>query len=84
MLSAKRIFSSVADYRYTVETVIVDDSPMDVFLFQPEGNAPFPGIVLAQHIPVGHTGLENDEFTLTTAQRFANHGFAVAVPFIFH
>jgi len=74
----------VADYRYTVETVIVDDSPMDVFLFQPEGNGPFPGIVLAQHIPVGHTGLENDEFTLTTAQRFTNHGFAVAVPFIFH
>lgn len=74
----------MADYRYTIETVTVDDSPMEIFLFLPEGSGPFPGIVLAQHIPVGHTGIENDEFTLATAQRFADHGYAVAVPFIFH
>ena len=65
-------------------TVDVDDSPMEVFLFMPEGEGPHPGIVLAQHIPVGHTGIENDTFTLRTAQRYADNGFAVAVPFIFH
>jgi carboxymethylenebutenolidase len=57
---------------------------MEVFLFTPKGNGPHPGIVLAQHIPVGHTGIENDEFTLVTAQRFADAGYFVAAPFIFH
>ncbi len=65
-------------------TVDVQGSSMEVFLFMPEGDGPHPGLVLAQHIPVGHTGIENDEFTLTTAQRFADNGYAVAVPFIFH
>lgn len=69
---------------FEVITVDVQDSPMEVFLFLPDGPGPHPGIVLAQHIPVGHTGIENDTFTLTTAQRFADNGFAVAVPFIFH
>ena len=57
---------------------------MDVFLFIPAANTPLPGIVLAQHIPVGHAGIENDTFTLETARRFAANGYAVAVPFIFH
>ena len=74
----------MADFHYQIDTVDVEGSPMEVFLFRPQGEGPFPGIVLAQHIPVGHTGIENDTFTLTTAQRFADHGFAVAVPFIFH
>jgi dienelactone hydrolase len=42
------------------------------------------GVILAQHIPVGHTGIENDEFTLVTAARIASEGYVVAVPFIFH
>jgi carboxymethylenebutenolidase len=60
------------------------DSDMEVFVFRPQGAGPHPGILLAQHIPMGHTGLENDPFTLTTAQRFADNGYLVAVPFIFH
>jgi carboxymethylenebutenolidase len=40
--------------------------------------------MLLQHIPVGHTGLENDEFTLKTAERFADAGYLVAAPFLFH
>ena len=52
-----------------VITTTVLDSPMDVFVFRPKGPGPHPGILLAQHIPMGHTGLENDPFTLTTAQR---------------
>ena len=69
---------------HRIETVTVQDSPMEVFLFEPEGEGPHPGIVLAQHIPVGHTGIENDTFTLKAAERFAENGFAVAAPFIFH
>ncbi|MDA1098028.1 MAG: dienelactone hydrolase family protein [Proteobacteria bacterium] len=69
---------------YDIHTVRVQDSPMEIFLYEPEGNGPHPGIVLAQHIPVGHTGIENDAFTLKTAERYAENGYAVAVPFIFH
>ncbi len=69
---------------YRIETVTVLSSPMEVFIFEPDGEGPHPGLILAQHIPVGHTGIENDEFTLRTAERFAAHGYYVAVPFIFH
>ena len=69
---------------HRIHSVTVQDSPMEIFVFEPEGNGPHPGIVLAQHIPVGHTGLENDEVTLKTAERFAENGYLVAVPFIFH
>ena len=70
------------DYQVKMTQVLGND--MEVFLFRPEGEGRHPGIVLAQHIPVGHTGIENDEFTLAAARRFAEHGYAVAVPFIFH
>ena len=74
----------MTDIQEQIVTLDVHGSEMEVFLFFPEGDGPHPGIVLAQHIPVGHTGIENDIFTLTTARRFAENGFAVAVPFIFH
>jgi carboxymethylenebutenolidase len=69
---------------HTIETVSVDGSPMEVFVFRPAGAGPHPGLILAQHLPVGHTGIENDEFTLKTAERYAAHGYVVAAPFIFH
>lgn len=69
---------------YRIEETEVQGSPMEVFLFEPEGEGPHPAILLAQHIPVGHTGIENDDFTLTTARRYADHGYYVAAPFIFH
>lgn len=68
---------------HTIETASVLDNDMEVFVFEPESSGPHPGIILAQHIPVGHTGIENDEFTLQTGTRLAEHGFAVAAPFIF-
>ena len=71
-------------HMYQVVTTKVLDNPMEVFIFRPEGAGPHPGILMAQHIPMGHTGLENDAFTLTTAQRFADNGYIVAVPFLFH
>ena len=67
----------------SIQTVQVLDSSMEIFLFIPDCNEPVAGLVLAQHIP-GHSGIENDAFTLAAARRFAEQGFAVAVPFIFH
>lgn len=69
---------------HEIKTVEVQGTEMEVFLFKPAGESPYPGILLAQHIPIGHTGLENDPFTLATAQRLADNGYYVAVPFIFH
>lgn len=69
---------------HRIDTVVVNGSPMELFIYLPDGHGPHPGIVLAQHIPVGHTGVENDTFTMKTAERYAENGFAVAVPFIFH
>ena len=74
---------------HTVQTVEVLGSPMEVFEFSPgvgdgSDGTPRPGLILAQHIPVGHTGIENDTFTLAAAERFAEAGYVVSVPFIFH
>src|SRR5262245_14952592 len=69
---------------HRIETITVKASPMEVFLFEPQGKGPHPGLILCQHIPGGHTGVENDKFTLETAERYAANGYAVAAPFIFH
>ncbi len=69
---------------YSVVEVPVESSSMETFVFEPEGPGPHPALILAQHIPVGHTGIENDEFTLVAAERFARAGYVVVAPFIFH
>ncbi|HVC11258.1 MAG TPA: dienelactone hydrolase family protein [Burkholderiales bacterium] len=69
---------------YRIETTSVLGVPMEVFLFEPKTPGPHPGLVQCQHIPVGHTGVENDTVTLKTAERYCANGYAVAVPFIFH
>ena len=70
---------------YEIEEIDVNGDPMEVFLFEPSGQqGPHPALILAQHIPIGHTGIENDTFTLETAKRFSLDGYLVAVPFIFH
>ncbi len=68
---------------YRIEMSEVGGSPMEVFLFEPPGAGPHPGLVLCQHIP-GHQGIEQDPFTLKAAARYAENGFAVAVPFLYH
>ena len=70
--------------QHRIDTVTVNGSPMEIFMYFPEGPGPHPGLIQAQHIPVGHTGLENDTITTEQAKRYAEAGFAVAVPFIFH
>lgn len=74
---------------YTTQTVNVKDSPMSVLVFEPpEGTAKAgnrnPGLVIAQHIPVAHAGLEGDPFQIDTGVRYAAAGFTCVMPFIFH
>jgi len=69
---------------YTKQEVEVGGSPMEVLVFQPEGAGPHPGMVVAQHLPIAHTGLENDPFTLDVGERLAAAGYACVIPFIFH
>ena len=46
---------------YTKHSVEIDGSPMEMLMFVPEGDGPFPSMVVAQHLPVAHTGLERDQ-----------------------
>ena len=62
----------------------VDGSPMNTLIFEPEGDGPHPGLVIAQHLPVAHAGLEKDPFTIAVGERYAAAGFACVIPFIFH
>jgi carboxymethylenebutenolidase len=68
----------------TIETIEVAGSPMEVFLYRPPGAGPHPAIVMCQHIPGAHAGIETDAFVTETAERYASEGYVVAVPFIFH
>lgn len=69
---------------YTKKTVDVQGSPMECLVFQPEGAGPFPGVVVAQHLPIAHAGLEKDPFTIDVGERLAKAGYAAIIPFIFH
>jgi carboxymethylenebutenolidase len=57
---------------------------MEVLLHRPEGDGPHPGLVLCQHIPVAHAGLEKDPWQVATGEKLAAAGFAVATPWVFH
>ena len=52
---------------HRVESVDVNGSSMEVFIFEPQGAGPHPGLIQCIHIPVGHTGIENDTFSLQAA-----------------
>jgi carboxymethylenebutenolidase len=69
---------------YTKETIDIDGSPMEMLVFVPEGSGPFPGIVVAQHLPIAHMGLERDPFTIDVGERLAGAGYACVIPYIFH
>ena len=63
---------------HQIQVLTVEGSQMEVFVFEPEGKGPFPGLVQCMHIPVGHTGIENDEFTFKTAKRYQENGYATS------
>lgn len=69
---------------YRKEVLTVHDSAMEALVFEPEGDGPFPGMVVAQHLPVAHAGLETDPFTLDVGERLAAAGYVAVIPFLFH
>ena len=69
---------------YRVETAEVLGSPMPVLVFEPSGEGPHPGLVIAQHLPIAHTGLEKDPFQVDVGERYAAAGYACAIPYLFH
>lgn len=69
---------------YRTETVEVQGSAMPVLVFEPPGQGPHPGLVIAQHLPIAHTGLENDPFQVGVGERYAAAGYACAIPYLFH
>ena len=69
---------------YKTEQIEVSGNPMPLLVFAPEGAGPHPGIVIAQHLPVAHEGLEKDPFTIDLGERYAAAGYVCVIPFLFH
>ncbi len=69
---------------YTKQSVAIHGSPMEILVFEPDGDGPFPGIVVAQHLPIAHAGLEKDPFTIDVGERLARAGYACVIPYVFH
>lgn len=69
---------------YRKQVIDIQGSPMESLVFQPEGDGPFPGVVVAQHIPIAHAGLEKDAFTIDVGERLAKAGYASVTPYVFH
>ena len=69
---------------YSKQTLDIQGSPMEVLIFEPEGSGPAPGVMVAQHLPIAHEGLEKDPFTIDVGERLAKAGYACVIPYIFH
>lgn len=69
---------------YDSVSLDVQGSSMKTLVFRPEGAGPHPGLVIAQHLPVAHAGLEKDPFTLDVGERYAAAGYVCVIPFVFH
>lgn len=69
---------------YVKKETEVLGSRMEMLQFEPKGTGPFPGLVVAQHIPVAHTGLEKDPFTLNVGERLTAAGYLAVIPYVFH
>jgi len=65
---------------YVKQTVKVHDSEMEVLVFEPEGKGPHPGLIVCQHIPVAHAGLEGDPWRIGIGERLAAAGYVVVMP----
>ncbi len=65
---------------HIIKTIDVDGKPKEVFIFEPKVEGPHPGLVQFMYIPVRHTRIENDEFTLKIAERYRDK----AMLWLFH
>ena len=69
---------------YRSEYLDVQGQRMHTLVFEPQGAGPHPGLVIAQHLPIAHAGLEKDPFTIDIGERYAAAGYVCVIPFIFH
>ncbi len=69
---------------YTKEHASVRGEQMEVLMFDPERRDGNPGLIVCQHIPKAHAGLESDPWQIGVGERLAKAGYAVAMPFLFH
>lgn len=65
-------------------TLKVLDSEMETLVFRPAGPGPHPGVVICQHIPVAHAGLETDPWQISVGERLAAMGYVAVMPWVFH
>ena len=68
---------------YSVENVTVQGSPMEVLVFAPDNAGPYPGVVVAQHLPVAHRGLQTDPFTIDVGERLPPPATPASFPMSF-
>ena len=58
----------------------VQGRPMRTLIFEPHGNGPHPALVVAQHLPLAHEGLEKDPWVyiwadgIYSGQNFSHAG----------
>ena len=69
---------------YRSVNIDVQDKCMHTLIFDPPGNGPHPALIIAQHLPVAHAGLEKDPWQLDVGKRYSEAGFVCAMPFLFH
>ena len=69
---------------YRSESVEVMGNAMPVLVFEPVGDGLHPGLVIAQHLPVAHAGLEKDPYQIDVGERYSAAGFACVMPYLFH
>jgi carboxymethylenebutenolidase len=70
---------------YTRVEIPVGEKLMPALVFRPgDETARAPGLIIAQHLPVAHAGLELDPFQIDAGERYAHAGFVCVMPFLFH
>ena len=57
---------------------------MEILTFMPESDGPHPGVVITQHLPVAHAGLETDSFQIDVGEKLAANGYMAVLPYMFH
>lgn len=69
---------------YSKHDVDVNGSPMEILTFLPDGGGPHPGVLVTQHLPVAHAGLETDPWQLDVGEKLAANGYVAVMPYMFH
>ncbi len=74
----------MASLAYRKQDLTVGEGSMETLIFEPAGAALAPAVVVAQHLPVAHAGLETDPFTLDVGTRLAAAGYVAVIPYLFY